>query len=87
MRANFHHPRAVGGEPAAGLPSATVSQVLNERLRKNFYDFVNGFRVEEAKRILRDPRRSDQSGAENVFWGLLLLGRERKENHFPVREQ
>jgi AraC-like DNA-binding protein len=42
-----------------GLPSATVSQVLNERLKRNFYDFVNGFRVEEAKRILRDPRRRD----------------------------
>lgn len=43
-----------------GLPSAHLSQVLNERLKKNFYDFVNGFRIEEAKRILRDPRRSDQ---------------------------
>ena len=43
-----------------GLPSAIVSQVLNERLKRNSYDFVNGFRVEEAKRILRDPRRSDQ---------------------------
>lgn len=44
----------------AGLPSAHVSQVLNERLKKNFYDFVNSFRVEEAKRILRDPRRDNQ---------------------------
>ena len=44
----------------AGLPSAHVSQVLNDRLKRNFYDFVNGFRVEEAKRILRDPRRRDQ---------------------------
>jgi AraC-like DNA-binding protein len=43
-----------------GLPSAHVSQVLNDRLKKNFYDFVNGFRVEEAKRILRDPRRREQ---------------------------
>lgn len=43
-----------------GLPSGHVSQVLNERLKRNFYDFVNGFRVEEAKRILRDPRRGDQ---------------------------
>jgi AraC-like DNA-binding protein len=44
----------------AGLPPSHVSQVLNERLNKNFYDFVNGYRVEEAKRILRDPRRRDQ---------------------------
>jgi AraC-like DNA-binding protein len=33
---------------------------LNERLKKSFYDFVNGYRVEEARRILRDPRRGDQ---------------------------
>lgn len=43
-----------------GLATSYVSQVLNERLQKNFYDFVNGYRVEEAQRILRDPRRSDQ---------------------------
>ena len=43
-----------------GIPAWHVSQILNERLNKNIYDFVNGFRVEEAKRILRDPRRRDQ---------------------------
>jgi len=43
-----------------GLATSYVSQVLNERLNKNFYDFVNGYRVEEAQRILRDPRRGDQ---------------------------
>jgi AraC-like DNA-binding protein len=43
-----------------GFAPSYVSQVINERLKKNFYDFVNGFRVEEAQRILRDPRRRDQ---------------------------
>lgn len=43
-----------------GLPAAHVSQVINERLKKNFYDFINGYRIEEAKRILRDPRRDNQ---------------------------
>jgi AraC-like DNA-binding protein len=43
-----------------GLAPSYVSQVINERLKKNFYDFVNGYRVEEAQRILRDPRRRDQ---------------------------
>ncbi len=43
-----------------GLAPASVSQVINERLKKNFYDFVNGYRIEEAQRILRDPRRRDQ---------------------------
>ncbi len=42
------------------LPPSYVSQVINERLRKNFYEFVNGYRIEEAQRILRDPRRADE---------------------------
>jgi AraC-like DNA-binding protein len=42
-----------------GLAPSYVSQVINERLKKNFYDFVNGYRVEEAQRFLRDPRRRD----------------------------
>ena len=32
-----------------------LSQVINERLRQNFPDFVNSYRVEEAKRMLKDP--------------------------------
>ena len=32
-----------------------LSQLLNENLNQKFYDFVNGYRVEEAKRALFDP--------------------------------
>lgn len=32
-----------------------LSQVINERLGMSFFDFVNGHRVEEAKRMLVDP--------------------------------
>lgn len=34
-----------------------LSQVINERYGKNFYDFVNTFRVEEFKEIIRDPKK------------------------------
>lgn len=33
----------------------TLSQVLNERLGKSFFEYLNELRVEEAKRLLRDP--------------------------------
>jgi AraC-like DNA-binding protein len=35
-----------------------LSQVINTQLGKNFYDFVNGYRVEEAMRRMRDPKSS-----------------------------
>jgi AraC-like DNA-binding protein len=37
------------------FPSYQVSQAINEGLKKSFYDLVNGYRVEEAKRLLLDP--------------------------------
>jgi len=32
-----------------------LSQVINERFQQNFFDFINGYRVEEAKKRLSDP--------------------------------
>ncbi len=32
-----------------------LSQVINEHYRKNFFDFINQFRIEEAKRMIMDP--------------------------------
>lgn len=34
-----------------------LSQVLNESLQQSFYDYVNHFRVEEAKQLLIDPSK------------------------------
>ncbi|MGV3639927.1 MAG: helix-turn-helix domain-containing protein [Adhaeribacter sp.] len=38
------------------LPKHHLSQVINERLGKNFYDFINHYRVAEAQQLLLDPR-------------------------------
>lgn len=32
-----------------------LSQVINESFNKNFYDFINTYRIEESKRMLRKP--------------------------------
>ena len=38
------------------VPYYQVSVSINEGLHKTFYDLVNGYRVEEAKRLLMDPK-------------------------------
>lgn len=35
------------------LPSHHLSQVINEKFQKNFYELINGYRIEESKKILR----------------------------------
>ncbi len=37
------------------IPAHHLSQIINDRLQQNFYDFVNNYRVEEAKKRLLDP--------------------------------
>ncbi len=39
-----------------GISSQHLSQVINEKFQQNFSDFINRFRIEEAKRKLLDPR-------------------------------
>ena len=38
------------------LPPYHLSQIINERMNQNFFDFINSYRVEEAKLLLADPR-------------------------------
>ncbi|MBZ0269880.1 helix-turn-helix domain-containing protein [bacterium] len=40
-----------------GVSPHHLSQVINRDLGRNFFDFVNDYRVEEAKRLLADPTK------------------------------
>ncbi len=40
---------------AVGLSTNHVSQVINAQFGKNFYDFINEYRIAEAKRRMSDP--------------------------------
>lgn len=44
---------------AVNEPSHYVSQVINEKLDKNFFDLVSGYRISEAKKLLHDKAREN----------------------------
>ena len=37
------------------VPQHHLSQILNEKLNQNFFDFVNNYRIQEAKKLLVSP--------------------------------
>lgn len=39
-----------------GIQSRHISQIINAELKRNFYDFVNFYRVEDFKRKVVDPK-------------------------------
>ncbi|MBI2430035.1 MAG: AraC family transcriptional regulator [Ignavibacteriales bacterium] len=39
------------------VSSHNLSEVINSQLKKNFYDFVNGYRIEQVKKDLVDPSK------------------------------
>lgn len=47
------------------LPERTVSRILNQHFGKNFFEYINGYRVEEAKRLL--------TGADTREWNMLEI--------------
>ena len=37
------------------IPVHYISQILNEILNQHFYDYINHYRIEEAKRMFQNP--------------------------------
>lgn len=42
------------------IPAYLISQVINVKTGKNFFDLINGYRIEDAKSRLTNPRTRDQ---------------------------
>jgi AraC-like DNA-binding protein len=42
----------------SGISPHNLSQILNERLGQNFYDFINKYRIEEAQKLLLNPSKN-----------------------------
>lgn len=43
------------------LPVKEVSSVINKHFGTNFFEFVNSYRIDEAKRLLADPTMTDKT--------------------------
>jgi AraC-like DNA-binding protein len=51
----------------SSIPRHHLSQVINEYLNKSFFDFINSYRVEEAKHYLLDSANEDLTILEVIF--------------------
>ena len=40
---------------ASGIPENTLSQIFNQHFKTNFYDFVNGYRLQALEKMILDP--------------------------------
>lgn len=49
------------------IPARYVSQIINQFARQNFYDFVNSYRIEEAKRLFTDTSRGRKTVLEILY--------------------
>lgn len=41
------------------IPSHHLSQVINDKLGQNFFEFINSYRVKEARKLLKDPENKN----------------------------
>jgi AraC-like DNA-binding protein len=43
------------------VPSKDLSNVINRHFNVNFYEYINGYRIEEAKQQLEDPLNNSKN--------------------------
>ncbi len=43
------------------VPSKDLSLIFNRHFDSNFYEFINGYRIEEAKKVLIDPKHKSKT--------------------------
>lgn len=49
------------------IPVKELSNAINRHYEVNFYEFINNYRIQEAKRMLEDPAQFDKS-ITNIFY-------------------
>jgi len=50
-----------------GIPARSLSQIINESLQKNFYDFINSYRIEESLHYLENTRMEKRTVLEVLY--------------------
>jgi len=50
------------------IPKHYITQIINEKLHKNFYTFVNEYRIEEVKQMFKDTKYEN--------WSILAIAEE-----------
>ena len=65
----YKNPNLTLHELAAKLkmPPHLLSKVINDGFECNFFDFVNGYRIEEFKKLAHDPRMKNQTFLSLAF--------------------
>jgi len=49
------------------IPSLELSLFLNKELHKNFFDYINEYRIDKAKKLLIDPDKKDHTVLEILY--------------------
>ena len=60
------------------IPYRALSEVINNRLKQNFYDFINSYRIEEAKRQLINEIDSKKTVLEVLYESGFNSDKKRK---------